>query len=159
MSKVKTKDLLLDAGWKTFLEKGYNHSGIEAILAGLRTCQKVLSTITFDSKEDFGLRGSQPVRLVRRASGMSVGPLGDISVPPLARLRQLLRPGDPKALGSDQCRKGCLVGNLSQEMADQSEVFRARLEEIFEELGRPVCRVPETGPAKRARSTRMPRCP
>jgi len=34
-------------------------------------------------------------------------------------------------LESRQCRNGCLVGNLSQEMADQSEAFRARLGAIF----------------------------
>src|SRR5205823_4771169 len=33
---------------------------------------------------------------------------------------------------TQQCRNGCLVGNLSQEMAALSEDFRLRLEEIFE---------------------------
>ena len=33
---------------------------------------------------------------------------------------------------TQQCRTGCLVGNLSQEMAALNEDFRVRLEEIFE---------------------------
>jgi TetR/AcrR family transcriptional regulator, transcriptional repressor for nem operon len=32
---------------------------------------------------------------------------------------------------ANQCRKGCLIGNLSQEMSDQSEALRARLEEVL----------------------------
>ena len=55
----------------------------------------------------------------------------EAQIPPLDRLRNYCELVFEK-LESDQCRKGCLVGNLSQEMADQSEVFRARLEEIFE---------------------------
>jgi TetR/AcrR family transcriptional repressor of nem operon len=57
--------------------------------------------------------------------------LGDSSVTPLERLRGYFE----VALGrfaSQSCRNGCLVGNLSQEMADQSEAFRARLEQIFD---------------------------
>ncbi len=57
--------------------------------------------------------------------------LSEEGVPPLDRLRNYFEVVS-EALRSDECRKGCLVGNLSQEMADQSEAFRARLEEIFE---------------------------
>ncbi len=128
MSKEKTKDLLLEAGKATFLEKGYNNSGIESILQAAGV-PKGSFYYYFDSKEDFGLRvldrfaSCYAERLDRF--------LGDASLPPLGRLRAYFESVFEK-LASDQCRKGCLVGNLSQEMADQSEVFRARLEEIFE---------------------------
>jgi TetR/AcrR family transcriptional repressor of nem operon len=128
MSKEKTKDLLLEAGWKTFLEKGYNHSGIEAILQAA-SVPKGSFYYYFGSKEDFGLKV-----LERFASCVEEGldrTLGDISVPPLDRLRNYCESVFEK-LESDQCRKGCLVGNLSQEMADQNEIFRAKFEEIFE---------------------------
>ncbi len=36
-----------------------------------------------------------------------------------------------KAFEENHCRKGCLIGNLSQEMSDQSEALRARLEEVL----------------------------
>jgi TetR/AcrR family transcriptional regulator, transcriptional repressor for nem operon len=127
-SKEKTKDLLLEAGRKTFLEKGYNHSGIEAILQAANV-PKGSFYHYFINKEDFALKV-----LGRFASCVEEGldlTLGDASVPPLDRLRNYCALIFEK-LESDQCRKGCLVGNLSQEMADQNEVFRARLEEIFE---------------------------
>jgi TetR/AcrR family transcriptional repressor of nem operon len=53
-------------------------------------------------------------------------------VSPLDRLRRYVDAACER-IESQSCRNGCLVGNLSQEMAAQSEVFRTRLEEIFEE--------------------------
>ena len=128
MSKVKTRDLLLEAGKSSFLEKGYNNSGIESILqvAGV---PKGSFYYYFGSKEDFGLAvlGRFAECIGERQERL----LGDLSVPAVERLRRYCE-AVFEALESDHCRKGCLVGNLSQEMADQSEVFRARLEEIFE---------------------------
>jgi len=128
MSRESTRDLLLEAGKKTFLEKGYNNSGIEAIVQAAGV-PKGSFYYYFESKEDFGLKV-----LDRFASCYDERQgqfLGDSSVPPLERLRNYFEAVLAR-LESDQCRKGCLVGNLSQEMADQSEAFRARLEEIFE---------------------------
>ena len=128
MSKEKTKDLLLEAGKKTFLERGYNNSGIEAILqeAGV---PKGSFYYYFASKEDFGLRVLD--RFAECIDDRQERILADETVSPLDRLRHYCETVS-ELLESDQCRKGCLVGNLSQEMADQSELFRARLEEIFE---------------------------
>jgi TetR/AcrR family transcriptional regulator, transcriptional repressor for nem operon len=128
MSKEKTKDLLLEAGKKTFLEKGYNNSGIESILQAAGV-PKGSFYYYFGSKEDFGLKVLD--RFAECVGSHMDTTLGDTSVPPLERLRndcELLF----EKFESDHCRKGCLVGNLSQEMADQSELFRVRLEEIFE---------------------------
>ncbi len=128
MSKEKTKDLLLEAGKKTFLQKGYNNSGIESILqeAGV---PKGSFYYYFSSKEDFGLQVID--RFAECIGERQERILADLTVPPLDRLRQYCETVT-EALESDHCRKGCLAGNLSQEMADQSELFRARLEEIFE---------------------------
>ncbi|WP_435008189.1 TetR family transcriptional regulator C-terminal domain-containing protein [Tundrisphaera lichenicola] len=128
MSRENTRDILLEAGKKTFLEKGYNNSGLESILQAAGV-PKGSFYHYFGSKEEFGLRV-----LERFASCYDENLsryLSDASVPPLDRLRNYFE-AVCERLESDQCRKGCLVGNLSQEMADQSETFRARLEEIFE---------------------------
>jgi len=128
MGKEKTKELLLEAGKKTFLGKGYNNSGIESIVqeAGV---PKGSFYYYFASKEDFGLKVLD--RFAECIGERQERILADQSVPPLDRLRNYCEEVS-EILGSDECRKGCLVGNLSQEMADQSELFRARLEEIFE---------------------------
>ena len=128
MSKEKTTATLLEAGKRIFLEKGYNHAGIEAILqeAGV---PRGSFYYYFKSKEDFGLRvldqfaATYNLELERA--------LGDTALSPLERIRRLFE-AKCERLESQQCRNGCLVGNLSQEMADQSDVFRTRLEEIFE---------------------------
>jgi TetR/AcrR family transcriptional repressor of nem operon len=129
MSKETTKAALLDAGKRVFLEKGYNHAGIEAILqeAGV---PKGSFYYYFDSKEDFGLQVLNRFADVYRAEIQRH--LGDTSVSPLDRLRRYVDAACER-IESQSCRNGCLVGNLSQEMAAQSEVFRTRLEEIFEE--------------------------
>jgi TetR/AcrR family transcriptional regulator, transcriptional repressor for nem operon len=126
MSKVKTKDLLLEAGKKLFLERGYNNSGIESILQEVGV-PKGSFYHYFENKEDFGLKVLD--RFAECIEERQVRILGEESVAPLERLRNYCEVVSD-ALRSDECRKGCLVGNLSQEMADQSEVFRARLEEI-----------------------------
>jgi TetR/AcrR family transcriptional repressor of nem operon len=128
MSKETTKTLLLEAGKRIFLEKGYNHSGIEAILqdAGV---PKGSFYYYFDSKEDFGLRVLD--RFADCYAGEIERYLGDATMSPLQRLRRYFE-ASCERLESQQCRNGCLVGNLSQEMAAQSEAFRIRLEEIFE---------------------------
>jgi len=128
MSKEKTRDLLLEAGKRTFLEKGYNNAGIESILQAAKV-PKGSFYYYFESKEDFGLKVLN--RFAECHEAHLDQTLGDASVPPLERLRRCFESVLAR-LESDHCRKGCLVGNLSQEMADQNEVFRARLEEIFE---------------------------
>jgi TetR/AcrR family transcriptional repressor of nem operon len=128
MSKEKTKTTLLEAGKRIFMEKGYNNSGIESILQAAGV-PKGSFYYYFDSKESFGL---EVLNRFAEYYDMRLDQyLGDESLSPLERLRKYFESGIDQ-LESKQCRNGCLVGNLSQEMADQSEVFRARLEEIFE---------------------------
>ncbi len=127
MSKETTKMALLEAGQRVFLERGYNNAGIEAILQAAKV-PKGSFYYYFPCKEDFGL---QVLNRFAEAHDADLDRfLGDTTLSPLARLR---RRGEAicERLESQDCRNGCLVGNLSQEMADQSEVFRARLAEIF----------------------------
>jgi TetR/AcrR family transcriptional repressor of nem operon len=128
MSKEKTKELLLEAGKKAFLEKGYSNSGIESIVqeAGV---PKGSFYYYFASKEDFGLKVLD--HFAEQGGERQQRILGDVAVSPLDRLRNYCE-AVSEAFRSDEFRKGCLVGNLSQEMAAQSEAVRARLEEIFE---------------------------
>jgi TetR/AcrR family transcriptional repressor of nem operon len=127
MSKETTKATLLEAGRQIFLERGYNNSGIEAILQAAGV-PKGSFYYYFESKEDFGL---QVLDHFAECAGRNFDQFfGDRTVGPMERLRRFFEACRGR-LESQECRNGCLVGNLSQEMADQSEAFRARLEEIF----------------------------
>jgi TetR/AcrR family transcriptional repressor of nem operon len=128
MSKEKTKNTLLEAGKRIFLEKGYNHAGIESILQAAGV-PKGSFYYYFESKEDFGLQVLDQFAACYRQEIDRY--LGDLTLSPLERLRRYFEAACER-LESQQCRQGCLVGNLSQEMADQSEAFRSRLEQIFE---------------------------
>jgi TetR/AcrR family transcriptional repressor of nem operon len=128
MGKENTKTVLLETGKCVFLEKGYNNSGIETILQAAGV-PKGSFYYYFASKEDFGLQVLD--RFVADIQANYDSCLGDMTLPPLKRLRRYFEEVLVR-LESRQCRNGCLVGNLSQEMADQSETFRARLEVVFE---------------------------
>jgi len=127
MAKESTKSTLLEVGKQVFLERGYNNSGIEAVLqaAGI---PKGSFYYYFNSKEDFGLQVLDRFADCYRAELDRF--LDDRTLRPLNRLRRYVE-SRCENLESQHCRNGCLVGNLSQEMADQSETFRARLTEVF----------------------------
>lgn len=129
MSKGTTRDGLLDAGERVFLERGYHHAGIEMILQSAGV-PKGSFYYYFDNKEDFGLQVLNRFAACHKAELDRY--LKDTTRTPVQRLRRLAE-SLAACLESRQCRKGCLVGNMSQELADQCEMFRARLGEIFED--------------------------
>lgn len=126
-SKESTKSILLDAGKRCFLEKGYSNTGIEGVLqtAGV---PKGSFYYYFGSKEDFGLQVLDRFGGELRANVERF--LGDANLRPLERFRLYFEDVCTR-LEQKDCRHGCLAGNLSQELADQSEAFRLRLAEIF----------------------------
>jgi TetR/AcrR family transcriptional repressor of nem operon len=108
-------------------ERGYSNTGIQEVLTAVAV-PKGSFYHYFESKEDFALAiidhfGSEHTRWL-------VAILNDSERTPLERLRRYC--SDRKEqLGSWHCRKGCLIGNLSQEMADQSETLRLALAKIM----------------------------
>ena len=128
-TKENTKVQLLEAGIDIMIEKGYNNTGIMEVLQKTGV-PKGSFYYYFDSKEEFGLQiinYFNDVYILKKRA-----PLEDKTVSPIQRLRtycEELR----RQLEQNECRKGCLVENLSQEMADQNEVFRNRLKEIGDE--------------------------
>ncbi len=122
-----TRNMLLEVGRRAFLERGYANSGIEAILneAGV---PKGSFYHYFSSKEEFGLQVVEV--FAQQCESWIDEALGDLTLSPLARMRKYFE-GMVDSLAGQGCRNGCLVGRLSQEMADQNEVLRQRFESIF----------------------------
>lgn len=127
MSKETTKTALLEAGEHVFLERGFSSAGLDGILrqAGV---PKGSFYYYFSSKEEFGLQVID--HFASHYNACLEESFGDLSLSPLERVRRHFESG-VRRLASGECRNGCLIGRLSQEMADQSEVFRARLEQVF----------------------------
>jgi len=126
MGKGVTKESLLEAGKRIFLAQGYNQAGIEAILQAAGV-PKGSFYYYFGSKEDFGLQVLN--RFAEGHNAVLDRYLKESGFTPLERLRRLAE-AMCERLESLQCRNGCLVGNLSLEMAEHSEAFRSRLDEI-----------------------------
>ena len=124
-----TRELLLRAGLEVLTEKGFSATGIDEIL-GRAGVPKGSFYHYFASKEAFGLG------LIERYSEFFARKLDrhldNRSLPPLARLQAFV---DDARAGMARLgyRRGCLIGNLGQEMGSLPESFRARLKETFED--------------------------
>jgi len=127
MKKKDTQGEIIRIGTEMIARQGYNATGIEAILkeAGV---PKGSFYHYFKSKEDFGLAviDNFAERFKQRMETF----LSNEDRAPLDRIRDFLESGLTH-VAQNQCTKGCLIGNLGQELADLNERFRARLDEIF----------------------------
>lgn len=112
-----------------FATQGYSATGIGAVLQVAKV-PKGSFYHYFPSKEEFGLAVIE--RVAEGYERFLSGFLQDKNVMPLKRLRNYLD-AVAEAVGRDEngCVRGCLIGNLGQELAAQNETFRQRLDEIF----------------------------
>jgi TetR/AcrR family transcriptional regulator, transcriptional repressor for nem operon len=128
MKRIHNKDNIVQAGLDIILTKGFNATGIEAILKQANVPKGSFYNF-FSSKEEFGLAIID--RYVSEA-GELFGPiLGDESLPPMERVRKSFEVLIAR-FESNDCSKGCLLGNLSLEMSDQYENIRQRLEQSLQ---------------------------
>lgn len=129
MDKKNTRSDIIKIGTELISRQGYNATGIEMVLkeAGV---PKGSFYHYFKSKEEFGLAVMDV--FADYYSQRMTALLQDTALSPLTRIRTLLE-GSLQRFSKNQCSKGCLIGNLGQEMADQNERFRARLDEIFDD--------------------------
>lgn len=129
MNKQATKQLLLEAGTSYIIEHGYHHSGLNEILA-VAQVPKGSFYYYFTSKEDFGLQTLS--RFAENTLSVLQRFLDDETIMPLERLRRYFE-YNVDYLASTGFRRGCLIGNLGQEMADLSEVMRKHIDTIMHE--------------------------
>lgn len=127
MIKTDKKTEIIAIGTELISINGYNATGIDAVLkqAGV---PKGSFYHYFKSKEDFGLAVID--QFAREYADKLISFFDDPDVPPLMRIRNYLE-HSLAHLTENRFTKGCLIGNLGQELADQNERFRQRLEGIF----------------------------
>jgi len=128
MEKKDTRNAIIMVGTDLISRHGYNATGIDMLLkeAGV---PKGSFYHYFKSKEEFGLAVID--QFAAFYSPRITALLTDETRTPLNRIRALLE-RTLAQLTQNHCSRGCLIGNLGQEMADQNERFRARLDEIFD---------------------------
>ncbi len=126
-AKQDTKIALIQAGMDIMLEKGYTNTGIQEVLSSL-SVPKGSFYHYFESKENFAVAIIQHVD--QEYSAQLLRALRNPDETPLQRLKTYCETGKRSFL-SQECRKGCLIGNLSQEMSDQSETLRKELSNVI----------------------------
>jgi TetR/AcrR family transcriptional repressor of nem operon len=127
MTHNETRNQLIWAGSELIVRQGFNHTGINAILSASGV-PKGSFYYYFESKEAFGLAVIEGFAW-ERAQHMDAF-LDDARVAPLQRVRNYLEDSAAEMRQSDFDR-GCLIGNLGQELAAQNPVFRTRLDRVF----------------------------
>lgn len=127
MKKQDTRSEIIRIGTNLISRQGFNATGIDSVLKEAAV-PKGSFYHYFKNKEDFGLAVIDyfAVRFEQRLDTF----LYDEEVAPLNRIRNFIENGLAR-VNQNQCTRGCLIGNLGQEMAGQNERFRARLDEIF----------------------------
>jgi TetR/AcrR family transcriptional repressor of nem operon len=128
MKRIHNKDDIVQVGLDLVLSRGFNPTGIEAILKQANIPKGSFYNF-FSSKEEFGLAIIDKFVAERGAVFSPI--FSDESLPPLERVKKSFETLIAIFEGDD-CSKGCLLGNLGQEMSDQCENVRQRLEESLQ---------------------------
>lgn len=135
-SVLETRELLVRAGVEVLTEKGFSAAGLDEILrrGGV---PKGSFYHYFESKEAFGaelvaLYAAYFVHKMERH-------LCDASLSPLMRLRSFVADAY-SGMARHGFRRGCLIGNLGQEMGALPESFRTLLLSVFADWQRRFAR-------------------
>lgn len=125
--RPETRALLMRAGLETLTERGFSATGIDQILRRVDV-PKGSFYHYFDSKEAFGAELiTQYDNYFKRKLRLH---LEDSSRSPIARLRDFC--ADAQAgMARHSYRRGCLIGNLGQEIGALPESFREQLMQVF----------------------------
>ena len=119
----ESREILCRMGVAALTEKGFSATGIDEIVRAAGVPKGSFYNF-FRSKEAFG------AELIRRYAQYFAGKLDrfllDETLPPLERLAAFCRDAE-RGMARHDFRRGCLVGNLGQEMGALPESYRAQL--------------------------------
>jgi TetR/AcrR family transcriptional repressor of nem operon len=128
MKRIHNKEDIVQVGLDLVLSRGFNATGVEAILKRANVPKGSFYNF-FSSKEEFSLAIID--KFVAGRVEILNPIFSDESLPPLERVKKSFETLIAIFEGDD-CFKGCLLGNLGQEMSDQFENVRQRLEESLQ---------------------------
>ncbi|WP_051516518.1 TetR/AcrR family transcriptional regulator [Herbaspirillum sp. RV1423] len=126
MSKPNTRDQIFDAALTLLSERGFNACSVQDITTAAGVPKGSFYN-HFDSKEALG------AEIVRHYAGRSKlrEVLADDSIPALERLRRYFT-GLNDRIVDRGFQHGCMIGNMSAELAEQSDMIRGQLAEIYQ---------------------------
>lgn len=131
-AEAESRRRLIRTGLVHLTEKGYSAVGIDQVLRDADV-PKGSFYHYFRSKEDFGLQ------LVDAYHDYFAAKLDhwflNETLAPVMRLKKFMRDAEA-GMARHQFARGCLVGNLGQEMGALPEPFRARLSGVLEDWQR-----------------------
>jgi TetR/AcrR family transcriptional regulator, transcriptional repressor for nem operon len=122
MPRESVKEQIIDAAVETLHRKGFNGTSVQDITDAAKVPKGSFYN-HFDSKEELAVEA-----LDRYWQWVLAGlrPLSDATTPPAGRLRQYFRHLAERGR-TREYRTGCMIGNMSTEMPDQSRLVRERL--------------------------------
>ncbi len=118
---------LIRVGREIVVRQGFNAAGLSSILTAA-DIPKGSFYHYFKNKEDFGLAIIEDFAVEDREKLQKT--VNNENLLPLQRLNSYFAASQVEMEACD-CVNGCLIGNLAQELAAQSEVFRDRINQIF----------------------------
>ncbi|MCM0614152.1 TetR family transcriptional regulator C-terminal domain-containing protein [Marinobacter sediminum] len=127
MTTNDTRNHIIQTGADLIGHKGFGATGINGILTAAGV-PKGSFYHYFSSKNDFGLAVIDT--FAEEYDAKLDGILNDRSRACADRLRAYFDTGLETMTTCDYTR-GCLIGNLGQELAGQNEMFRTRLDKVF----------------------------
>jgi len=134
-------DEILEKGLELIREKGYTNTGIADILKA-NSIPKGSFYNFFKNKEDFAIRAMQ--KYTKRQMIWIESMLGDKTKRPFDRLKDFYQ-SLIAANVDENCRKGCLIGNMTQEMAGLSNPIGRQAEESLQEISNLIAGCIEEG--------------
>jgi TetR/AcrR family transcriptional regulator, transcriptional repressor for nem operon len=132
MPRPSAREQIVQAGLKCLTSKGFNGVGVQDITdtAGV---PKGSFYNHFESKEALGAEIVERYGADKRRREL----LTDKSIPPLERLRRHYQ-RLTTACADARFERGCILGNFSAELSNQSEVIRDSLRRLYERWTRDV---------------------
>ena len=125
MPRPNLREKIVDAGLKILIEKGFNGCGVQDITAAAGVPKGSFYN-HFESKEALG---AEVVERYGRDNPRRAA-LADTSLAPLPRLRAHFARLN-ESFTEARFGRGCLLGNFSAELADQSQLIRQRLADLY----------------------------
>jgi TetR/AcrR family transcriptional regulator, transcriptional repressor for nem operon len=130
--RTQTRHRLIQIGTEILSEKGFDATGLDEVLRRA-SVPKGSFYYYFESKADFGLAVIDNYAFLWEQKLTRL--LRDPNVKPLQRVKNYITEGI-RGLEKYSFRRGCLVGNMAQELAALDDTFRTRIQRVFDTWAR-----------------------